>query len=284
MDAFGRLLMLNDPRGWIDKNCFLEKDWKLPHAAGMLSIIRWHVVIQGSAMLNMPDGSSWSVGPGTVLLLPQNSAHSLCQLGGGHTNIVCGSLQLNTSFRHFLTTLPEVLFLTPRKNSPTYQWLHAMVQLLQQESSLNLRGAEAICSQQCATLLILATREWLNQVNPAKNVLKLLLHHRLGTVIHHMLNSPAHPWTVESLARQANMSRAGFARLFREISDSTPLAVLTTIRLQIAAQQLSRESVPVVVVAEAVGYSSESSFHKAFTRQFGCSPGHYRKRVNILKT
>ncbi len=67
------------------------------------------------------------------------------------------------------------------------------------------------------------------------------------------------------------MSRASFAQLFRDVSATTPLAVLTTLRLQIAAQTLSREALPVMVIAESVGYASESSFHKAFVREFGCT-------------
>lgn len=39
---------------------------------------------------------------------------------------------------------------------------------------------------------------------------------------------------------------------------------------------------PVVVIAESVGYASESSFHKAFVREFGCTPGEYRERVRQL--
>lgn len=88
--------------------------------------------------------------------------------------------------------------------------------------------------------------------------------------------------TVETLAQRVHMSRASFAQLFRDVSATTPLAVLTTLRLQIAAQTLSREALPVMVIAESVGYASESSFHKAFVREFGCTPGEYRKRVNAL--
>lgn len=61
-----------------------------------------------------------------------------------------------------------------------------------------------------------------------------------GAVVFLMLESPAFARTVEELAKRAHMSRASFAQLFREVSNSTPLAVLTTLRLQFAAQMLSR--------------------------------------------
>ncbi|HCJ6372141.1 reactive chlorine-specific transcriptional regulator RclR [Citrobacter sp. RHBSTW-00671] len=284
MDALSRLLMLNDPQGSIDQNCLLSRDWQLPHAAGELSVIRWHAVTQGSALLEMPDGNTYTLRPGAVVILPQNSAHRLCQSGEEQTHIVCGSLQLQTSSRYFLTALPEVLLLAPGENSPVYHWLKAMIGLMQQESLSMLPGSNVVCSQQCATLFTFAVREWLSQAPPAKNVLNLLLHPRLGAVVFQMLESPAHPWSVEELAQRAHMSRASFAQLFREVSNSTPLAVLTTLRLQFAAQMLSRGAQPLVVIAESVGYASESSFHKVFLREFGCTPGEYRKRVKALES
>ena len=283
MDTLSRLLMLNDPQGSIDKNCLLSRDWQLPHAAGELSVIRWHTVTQGAVLLEMPDGTSFTLRPGTLVILPQNSAHRLCQSGDEQTHIVCGSLRLHASSRYFLTALPEVLVLTPDKNSPVSHWLKAMIALMQQESMSALPGSSVVCSQQCATLFTLAVREWLTQATPAQNVLNLLLHPKLGAVVFLMLESPAFAWTVEELAKRAHMSRASFAQLFREVSNSTPLAVLTTLRLQFAAQMLSRGSQPLIVVAESVGYASESSFHKVFLREFGCTPGEYRKRVKALE-
>ncbi|WP_148723919.1 AraC family transcriptional regulator, partial [Escherichia coli] len=35
-------------------------------------------------------------------------------------------------------------------------------------------------------------------------------------------------------------------------------------------------------ISGAVHYASESSFHKAFVREFGCTPGEYRERVRQL--
>lgn len=283
MDTLSRLLMLNDPQGSIDQNCLLSRDWQLPHAAGELSVIRWHTVTQGAVLLEMPDGTSFTLRPGTLVILPQNSAHRLCQSGDKQTHIVCGSLRLHASSRYLLTALPEVLVLAPDENSPVSHWLKAMIALMQQESMSALPGSSVVCSQQCATLFTLAVREWLTQATPAQNVLNLLLHPKLGAVVFLMLGSPAFAWTVEELAKRAHMSRASFAQLFREVSNSTPLAVLTTLRLQFAAQMLSRGSQPLIVVAESVGYASESSFHKVFLREFGCTPGEYRKRVKALE-
>ena len=282
MDALSRLLMLNAPQGTIDKNCVLGSDWQLPHGAGELSVIRWHALTQGAAKLEMPTGEIFTLRPGNVVLLSQNSAHRLSHVDNESTCIVCGTLRLQHSARYFLTSLPETLFLAPVNHSVEYNWLREAIPFLQQESRLAMPGVDALCSQICATFFTLAVREWIAQVNTEKNILSLLLHPRLGAVIQQMLEMPGHAWTVESLASIAHMSRASFAQLFRDVSGTTPLAVLTKLRLQIAAQMFSREMLPVVVIAESVGYASESSFHKAFVREFGCTPGEYRERVRQL--
>ncbi|EMV5333455.1 DNA-binding transcriptional regulator RclR [Escherichia coli] len=282
MDALSRLLMLNAPQGTIDKNCVLGSDWQLPHGAGELSVIRWHALTQGAAKLEMPTGEIFTLRPGNVVLLPQNSAHRLSYVDNESTCIVCGTLRLQHSARYFLTSLPETLFLAPINHSVEYNWLREAIPFLQQESRSAMPGVDALCSQICATFFTLAVREWIAQVNTEKNILSLLLHPRLGAVIQQMLEMPGHAWTVESLASIAHMSRASFAQLFRDVSGTTPLAVLTKLRLQIAAQMFSREMLPVVVIAESVGYASESSFHKAFVREFGCTPGEYRERVRQL--
>ena len=282
MDALSRLLMLNAPQGTIDKNCVLGSDWQLPHGAGELSVIRWHALTQGAAKLEMPTGEIFTLRPGNVVLLPQNSAHHLSHVDNESTCIVCGTLRLQHSARYFLTSLPETLFVAPVNHSVEYNWLREALPFLQQESRSAMPGVDALCSQICATFFTLAVREWIAQVNTEKNILSLLLHPRLGAVIQQMLEMPGHAWTVESLASIAHMSRASFAQLFRDVSGTTPLAVLTKLRLQIAAQMFSREMLPVVVIAESVGYASESSFHKAFVREFGCTPGEYRERVRQL--
>ncbi|EEQ4906538.1 TPA: reactive chlorine-specific transcriptional regulator RclR [Escherichia coli] len=282
MDALSRLLMLNAPQGTIDKNCVLGSDWQLPHGAGELSVIRWHALTQGAAKLEMPTGEIFTLRPGNVVLLPRNSAHRLSHVDNESTCIVCGTLRLQHSARYFLTSLPETLFLAPVNHSVEYNWLREAIPFLQQESRSAMPGVDALCSQICATFFTLAVREWIAQVNTEKNILSLLLHPRLGAVIQQMLEMPGHAWSVESLASIAHMSRASFAQLFRDVSGTTPLAVLTKLRLQIAAQMFSREMLPVVVIAESVGYASESSFHKAFVREFGCTPGEYRERVRQL--
>ncbi|SUG28366.1 AraC family transcriptional regulator [Salmonella enterica subsp. arizonae] len=118
MDALSRLLTLNDPQGSIDKNCPLGGDWQLPHAAGELSVIRWHTVMQGEAQLEMPTGDAIMLTSGRVVFLPQNSAHRLRQSGKEPTHIMCGSLCLHTTSRYFLPRCRKCYVLPRHRIAP----------------------------------------------------------------------------------------------------------------------------------------------------------------------
>ncbi|MFC4090401.1 helix-turn-helix transcriptional regulator, partial [Micromonospora sp. GCM10011541] len=57
-----------------------------------------------------------------------------------------------------------------------------------------------------------------------------------------------------------------------------PLAYLTWWRLNSAAHLLTRDDAPLAAIARRVGYASEFAFANAFKRQFGLSPGRYRRQ------
>jgi len=83
-----------------------------------------------------------------------------------------------------------------------------------------------------------------------------------------MHRDPAHPWTIASLAEAAGMSRSVLAERFRYYLDETPMAYLTSWRLQLGAQLLSSTNYSVAQIAAEVGYESEAAFNRAFKRAF----------------
>ncbi len=95
---------------------------------------------------------------------------------------------------------------------------------------------------------------------------------------------PAHPWTVEDLARQVGMSRSGLAQRFADLLGVPPMQYLAQWRLQLAAQQLRLADRPLASVAEDVGYESEAAFNRAFKREFGVPPATWRRNAASAAT
>ena len=90
---------------------------------------------------------------------------------------------------------------------------------------------------------------------------------------------PGEPWTIELLAREVSVSRATLARRFAHLVGETPAEYLTRWRMDLAAQQLRDTDDTVAAIAAAVGYRSDYSFSRAFTRHRGLAPGRYRHQA-----
>ncbi len=109
--------------------------------------------------------------------------------------------------------------------------------------------------------------------------LAALAHPRLCAAITAMHARPGVQWTLARLAAKANMSRAAFAKEFRERVGEPPIAYLTRWRMTSAASMLLQGGEAALAeIANKVGYSSEHAFNTAFRRSMGCSPGRYALR------
>ncbi len=94
-----------------------------------------------------------------------------------------------------------------------------------------------------------------------------------------MLDSPGKPYSVESLADVAGMSRAAFAKRFAEAYGAGPMELLRSLRIRKAGELLRNTDLPVKRVAETVGFSSRSAFSRTFEARSGQSPTAFRKEA-----
>ncbi|WP_436546280.1 helix-turn-helix transcriptional regulator [Janthinobacterium sp. RB2R34] len=88
-------------------------------------------------------------------------------------------------------------------------------------------------------------------------------------------------WHLSSQAATCHMSRANFARVFRQVAGTTPAALLQQLRMAQAAQWLRQDGRPVAEIGEQAGYQSEAAFNRVFKRHFGVGPGKYRRMATL---
>ncbi len=101
---------------------------------------------------------------------------------------------------------------------------------------------------------------------------------QIGRVVALMHDDPAHPWTLDKLARSAGLSRTALAERFRGAMGDTPLNHLRTVRMQRAVKLLAETNRHLEAVAMAVGYQDAFSFSKVFKRTVGTSPKAFRQK------
>lgn len=98
---------------------------------------------------------------------------------------------------------------------------------------------------------------------------------KLNDIISGNIENPG--LNVGLLARLMNMSRPTLYRKIKDISDLTPNELVTMARLKKAAALLTAGDYKVFEVAAMVGFNSQSSFGKAFLKQFKTTPTEFQK-------
>ena len=107
--------------------------------------------------------------------------------------------------------------------------------------------------------------------------LRAIFDPKIGTALKAMHERIENPWTVETLAVAAGMSRSAFALRFRELLGETPLEYLTNWRMYKATGLLREGDKKLFEVAKSVGYDSDAAFSKAFKRVLGVAPREFRR-------
>ena len=190
----------------------------------------------------------------------------------GATVMLTGTYQLRSeTSQRLLDALPALLVV--RADS----WSSPLVPYLAEEISKDEPGQEAVLDRLLDLLLIAALRAWF--ARPEAQAPGWYRAHGdpvVGPALRLLHHNPAHPWTVESLARQIGVSRAALARRFTELVGEPPMAFLTGWRLTLAADLLREPGATVGSVARKVGYASPFALSTAFKRVRGISPQQHR--------
>lgn len=83
--------------------------------------------------------------------------------------------------------------------------------------------------------------------------------------------------TLPDLARHAHMSKEYLCRIFREVSDTSPITYLNRYRIMQSAHLLRSTDKSISEIALDCGFNGSSYFNKLFMRFMKCTPGEYRR-------
>jgi AraC-like DNA-binding protein len=199
---------------------------------------------------------------------------------GPATSVVAGCFTFDSPESELLVKhLPPIVHLQASGGHAS-PWFQATLQFIAAETKQNLPGGTAIVDRLAEVLFIQAMRTQTDTSYASGNPswLRALADPQIGEALRQMHAEPARLWTVVELARRVSMSRSSFAERFKQLVGETPLDHLTQWRMVRAANMMSAmRPIKFAEIASAVGYDSESSFGKAFSRVMGVSPGKYRR-------
>jgi AraC family transcriptional regulator, alkane utilization regulator len=198
--------------------------------------------------------------------------------GGKATKFICGYLACDRrASRALLSSLPPMLRVSLGDISRG-GWLADLLRLGVQESRGGRPGAQSLLAKLSELAFTEALRRYA-QSNPPelKGWLAGLQDPHVGRALALLHGEPTRGWTVEELAREVALSRSALAERFSATIGAPPMQYLTQWRLTLAAQALRGSGEAIARIAERSGYESEAAFTRAFKREYGVPPAHWRK-------
>ncbi|MGI4841891.1 MAG: cupin domain-containing protein [Janthinobacterium lividum] len=261
--AFNARIFFNG--SFCDANQFLENG-----ISGHL-----HLVRQGPVEFVHDDGSVLRADQPSLVFYPRGGSHRL-QVPHGHTaTLLCADIVFEGGVANPLArVLPDCLHMPLSEIAG----LGATLDLLFGEAAGAAPGRELILDRMCDVLLIQVIRREFAIGRLSPGLLAGLADRQLSAVLAAIHERPQQAWTLQSLAGVACMSRAAFAEHFRKVLGMPPGEYLTRWRLSLAGRLL-RQGMPVKLVSSQTGYTSPSTFTRAFAARMGAAPRDWLKQA-----
>ena len=271
---------------------------------GAERVLLYHYMVEGSCLISLEGMAPLSLGAGEVILFPRGDAHTMgsslggepqrmdaqailrerpktLTFGGGGeaARFICGYLVCDARlFQPVLAALPRVVTVSLRGADRQALWLEAALQHAVDEAGAPGPGGEGVLAKLSELMVVEALRRHAAQLSPEDTGwLSGLRDRTVGKCLALMHEKPAHPWTVDALAKEVAVSRSVLAERFTHFVGQSPMQYLGRWRMALATDHLKRSALGIARIAEAVGYETDAAFSRAFRREFGMPPAAWRR-------
>ncbi len=273
------------------------------------NVAKFHLVLDGAAWLMIDAHDPRWLQAGDLVILPRGHMHSMrddpasrvealdrilidhpvdsggrMNYGGegNLTRLLCGGFALHeTAPDYLMASLPDVIHVDARSERAG-SWVEAVFAMLQDEADQSLPGAKAIFAKLADVFLTQALRSFLAETarTGLVDVTPSLTDPAVAEAVHLINADLASDWSVGQLAYRVGMSRSAFSERFRELIGESPMKYVTRLRIALGAGFLATTQRSIASIAAECGYDTDSSFSKAFKREFGMTPGEYRETAS----
>lgn len=145
--------------------------------------------------------------------------------------------------------------------------LTCVLALVRSEFAALRCGQPALLDHAANMLFIGLLRQLVAQPQTHSGLFTGLSDPRIAAALVAMHEAPEHPWTLETLAHHAGMSRTAFAVGFKSSLSRSPGKYLTSLRLDIARREV-KAGAGLKAAARASGYGNVSALSRALKQSF----------------
>ena len=300
MDALSEVLRTIKLRGAV----YFRRDFASPWGMDMdiSPFAQFHMVVRGHCWLQIKGAKQpLELSSGDIVVFPHGHAHSLADdlahprlpgrqimqaicndepvFKGKHvsTTLVCGHFEFDRNVDHpFLHALPEFIYLADSDHHEL-SWLETATNVIIQETSSGNPGADVVVERLAEVLFIRILRTYMQRAQVTGGFLAALRDAQICNALNLIHKKPEATWTLANIARTVGMSRSAFAARFKKLVSMTAMDYITNWRMQKACELLENTRLPLIDIAERVGYNSEAAFNRAFKRRLKQNPGAMRR-------
>ena len=238
------------------------------------------LIVRGGDLVMFPH-ADWHQLSGTPKRQP---GLRLAATGSGpFTTVLCGRVEFAArEMNPIIQALPPMIVVRSEDQSTSAE-LHALARLMLVEYEAGAAGRQGVLDRFAEVMFVLVLRHYMQHAPELKGFLAVFKDERIVRALAALHRSPGADWRVETLAREANMSRTVFAERFAGLVGQTPMQYLAKWRMYLADEMLQARGSSVAQVAERVGYQTEAAFRRAFRRVRGLGPGVVRRRAQAVE-
>lgn len=272
------------------------------------NVARFHLVMRGTCWIEVAgDPERICLESGDLVLVPHGTEHVLSDppgtpglavdevvkrsgftgrgalVFGGEdqgrpTRMLCGHFEFGDALAHpLLEQLPGRMVFR-HEDASGHARMDEAFRTIVREIGDARPGSDAVVKRLSEVLFIQSVRAWAERTGQGAGVLAALANPHLGRSLAAIHDAPGRDWTLETLAREAGLSRTVFAEKFQRSLGRTPMQYVAFWRMQRARRLLANPRHTIDGVAAQVGYRSTAAFSRVFKKWAGQSPGSFRRQ------
>ena len=262
-------------------------------------LIAYHYVRSGKMIIDVAGQPPVTLGPGSVAILARNDSHLLANRSGlepvekadvvwitedGIHRVVsgtdgpkaevwCGFLGTSkSSFHPLLDALPPLL--TIDLSGGEAEWLDTSMRFLAEQAP-----SPEIVAKLAELFLAQAIRDYVESLpSGSTGWIRGLADPAVSKALSIIHTRYAEELDVETIAREAGVSRTVLGQRFSELLGEPPMRYCGRWRMRIASNMLREGKQNSANIAYSVGFKSEAAFNRAFKREFGEPPATWRRQ------
>ncbi len=260
----------------------LEAPWVKEYSGE--AVASFHQVRRGGCWL-LAEGIEQYLGPGDLVFIEPGKPHRLVSelpgAGGMNPNpatlLLCGYCQFDDVLALPLSALFPAISVMRDEQLQMHAWLRTLLDTLSAEYLSHRPGTQLVVNKLTEVLLVELVRINFGRSAEGTPLLRALADRSIAQALHLLHQYPEKSWSLETLASDVGMSRAGFGKRFKALVEYSMFDYLTQLRLQRACELLEDTRLPLYEVANRVGYESDLAFTRTFKKRLGITPTVYRK-------